>query len=150
MTTALHLAQPEDLERLTGLVAAFHAEREIVQDAATRAAALGPLLQGSPYGVAYLLGPRRAPVGYVIVTFGWSVAFGGMDAFIDELYIRPGVRGRGMAREVLRTLPKALENAGISAFHLEVDRSDDALQKLYTRAGFALRDRAVLMSRRVT
>ena len=75
--TALTLARPDDLERLTPLVAAFHDEAGIVQDDATRRAALTPLLAGSPHGVAYLIGPARAPIGYVILSFGWSMEFAG-------------------------------------------------------------------------
>ena len=149
MSTALHLAGPNDLTALNRLVTAFHAEMGIVQDDATRTAALQPLLEGSPYGVAYLLGPARAPIGYVIVTFGWSVEFGGLDAFIDEIYIRPAIRGRGVGSDVLIALPKALADAGIRAFHLEVDREDAAAQRLYSRTGFAARDRFMLMTRRM-
>ena len=149
MSTALHLAGPDDLEPLARLVGAFHAEMGIELDEVTRQAALQPLLDGSPYGAAYLVGPRRAPIGYAIVTFGWSVEFGGLDAFIDEIFIRPSVRGRGMGGDVLSALPKALADAGVVAFHLEVDRNDARAQKLYARAGFQPRDRFMLMSRRL-
>lgn len=149
MSAALHLAGPGDLDRLSGLVERFHDEQGITQDDDVRRAALAPLLEGSPYGAAYLIGPARAPAGYVIVTFGWSVEFGGMDAMIDEIYLRPAVRGRGMASEALTALPRALAEAGIKALHLEVDRKDERVIRLYRRAGFASRDRYMLMSRRL-
>jgi ribosomal protein S18 acetylase RimI-like enzyme len=95
----------------------------------------------------YLVGLSRAPVGYVVITFGWSVEFGGLDAFVDELYIRPAVRGRGMASDVLVALPNALAEAGVKAMHLEADRRDEKLVALYQRAGFRTRDRYVLMTR---
>ena len=112
-----------------------------------RAAGLQPLLDGIPHGAAYLIGPARAPIGYVVVTFGWSIEFGGMDGFIDELYIRPGVRGRGIATEVLLALPRALGDAGVKALHLEVDAGNDVAQRLYGRAGFRLREGYHLMTR---
>lgn len=149
MSAALRLARPEDLDRLMGLVAAFHAEMGIEQDADQRREALIPLLQGIPHGCIYLIGPSRAPLGYIILTFGWSVEFGGMDGFVDEIYIRPAIRGRGIATEVLLDLPKALAGAGLTALHLEVDRTDEAAHKLYLRTGFKLRDRYALMSKRL-
>ncbi|MEO9780313.1 MAG: GNAT family N-acetyltransferase [Sedimentitalea sp.] len=149
MSAALHLAKPDDLNRLTSLVAAFHAEQGIEQSDAARQAGLAPLLDGIPHGAAYLIGPARAPIGYVIVTFGWSVEFGGMDAFIDELYLRRAVRRRGIATEVLISLPKALGDAGVKGLHLEVDREDEAAQRLYARAGFRARERYMLMSRKL-
>jgi ribosomal protein S18 acetylase RimI-like enzyme len=147
VSASLHLAGPADLDRLIPLVAAFHSEMDIVQDDTTRRAALHPLLEGSPHGAAYLIGPGRAPIGYVVITFGWSVEFGGLDGFVDEIFIRPTVRGRGIASEVLLALPRALAGAGLRALHLEVDRDDTAAQRLYAKTGFAARPRYMLMTR---
>lgn len=147
MSAALRLARPEDLDRLMALVTAFHVEARIEQDADKTRNALVPLLEGIPHGCVYLIGPGRAPLGYIILTFGWSVEFGGMDGFVDEIYIRPAVRGRGIATEVLLDLPKALAGAGLTALHLEVDRTNEAAQKLYLRTGFRPRDKYMLMSK---
>lgn len=149
MSTALHLARPDNLEKLLPMVAAFHAEEGIEQDDATRREALTPLLEGSPFGAIYVIGPNRAPIGYIVITFGWSIEFGGMDAFVDEFYIRPAVRGRGMGSDVLATLPRALAEAGVRAFHLEVDREKATAKRLYQRAGFVPRDRYMLMTRKI-
>jgi len=146
--TALSLAGPEDLDRLMRLVADFHVEQEIALSDEARRAALVPLLEGSPHGVIYLMGPARAPIGYVAVSFGWSIRFGGMDGVIDEIYIRPGVRGRGIGSEVLLALPNALAKAGLKALHLEVARDNPRARKLYGKLGFAARDGHGLMSRR--
>lgn len=150
MSAALHLAGPEDLDRVLPLVARFHTEQGLELDDEGRRAGVEPLLQGIPHGALYLIGLVRAPIGYVVVTFGWSIEFGGMDAFIDELFIRPKVRGRGIASEVLSTLPAALARAGVKAMHLEVDKENAAARRLYVRAGFAARERYTLMSRHLS
>ncbi|WP_299206944.1 GNAT family N-acetyltransferase [uncultured Tateyamaria sp.] len=147
MSAALTLATPEHFARLDALVAAFHAEEGITLSDDARAAGLQPLLDGIPHGAAYLIGPPRAPIGYVVVTFGWSIEFGGMDGFVDEIFIRPGVRGRGIATEVLLALPRALGGAGVKALHLEVASDNITAQRLYARAGFRLRDGYHLMTR---
>ncbi|MGJ8618384.1 MAG: GNAT family N-acetyltransferase, partial [Sulfitobacter sp.] len=115
MSAALTLAKPEHLDRLIALVTAFHAEEGIEMKDEARGAGVAPLLDGIPHGAAYLIGPPRAPIGYIVITFGWSVEFGGLDAIIDELYIRPGVRGRGIASEALIALPRALAGGGLRA-----------------------------------
>lgn len=148
MSAALHLAQPEDLPRLQSLVAAFHAHVGIAQTDEVRAKALLPLLEGSPHGAAYLVGPRQGPVGYIIVSFGYSVEMGGIDSFIDEFYIRENVRGRGMGGEVLRALMPALADHGVVALHLEVGRDNLDAARLYTRLGFEARDTYHLMTHR--
>lgn len=147
MSAALTLATTDHLDRLLALVTAYHAEEGIQLTEADRVAAITPLLEGSPHGAAYLIGPPRAPIGYIVVSFGWALAFGGMDGFVDELYVRPGVRGRGVAGEVLNALPRALSGAGLKALHLEVSSDNAAAQKLYQRAGFKLRDGYHLMTR---
>ena len=129
MSTRLHLAGPDDIERLMPLTAAFCAETGLETDDDRRRAAVLPLLEGSPHGAVYLIGPQKAPVGYIILSFGWSLEFGGMDGFVDELYIRPAVRGRGMATDVLYSLPRALRDAGLKALHLEVKREDKSAQR---------------------
>ncbi|MDU8945668.1 GNAT family N-acetyltransferase [Ovoidimarina sediminis] len=147
MSAALHLAGPEDLGALLPMVTACHDYEDIESDDARREAALAPLLEGSPLGCVYLVGPRRAPVGYIVITFGWSVEFGGMEGFIDEFFIRENVRGRGMGSEVLLKLIPQLESAGLMALHLEASQDRPRLQKLYARAGFRLRDGYALMTR---
>ncbi|MEL6888720.1 MAG: GNAT family N-acetyltransferase [Pseudomonadota bacterium] len=149
MSAALTLATSEHFERLDTLVAAFHAEEGITLSDEARHAGLQPLLDGIPHGAAYLIGPPRAPIGYVIVTFGWSVEFAGMDGFVDEIFVRPGVRGRGVAGEVLLSLPRALAAAGVKALHLEVAEDNEAAQRLYARCGFGLRRGYHLMTRKL-
>ncbi|MEE4118870.1 MAG: GNAT family N-acetyltransferase [Paracoccaceae bacterium] len=148
MSARLHLCGAEALGRLDPMVAAFHDETAVESDAAHRRAGLMPLLEGSPYGAVYLIGPERAPVGYLIVTFSWSLEFGGMDATLDEIWIRPAVRGRGMAREALEALIGALRPAGVAAISLEVERGGPA-EQLYAGLGFEGRWRLMLMSRRL-
>lgn len=144
---SLHLASEEDTDKLLPLVAAFHGEMDFDTDADHRAGAIAPLLSGSPHGAVWLIGPRRAPVGYIVLTFGWSVEFGGLDAIVDELYIRPAIRGRGMGLDALDGIAKAIKPAGVRALHLEVDRDDDRAQRFYGRAHFSARDRYLFMSR---
>lgn len=145
--SALRLATMDDLDRLTTLVAGFHASEGIVQDDDTRRGALVPLLEGSPHGAIWMIGPRSAPVGYIAVSFGWSIEFGGLDAFLDEFYVRERVRGRGMGSEAMMALTRALSGQGITAMHLEVDTDNTRARTLYERIGFSSRDRYHLMSR---
>lgn len=147
MSAALHLAKPDDLQRLASLVTAFHEEAGTPLEAAHIDAALAPLLEGSPHGAAYLVGPTNGPIGYVIVTFGWSVEFGGMDGWIDEIYFRPSIRGRGMGAEVISKLAAMLRSVGMKALHLEVDPENARALRLYKRCHFRARAGYQMMTR---
>lgn len=145
--SALHLAKPADLERLTALVKGCDEETGLTRDEEQRQAALVPLLEGVPHGAIYLIGPARAPMGYVVVSFGWSLELGGMDGRIDQIYLRRAVRRRGIATEVLTTLPTALANAGVKALHLQVAKDNEAAMHLAARVRFTPRDDFAFMSR---
>jgi len=146
MTAALHLASETDLDRLLPMVAAYHAFEGITRSDDHRRDALIPLLQGSPLGAVWLIGPKRAPVGYIAVSFGWSLELGGMDGFIDEFFIRETVRGRGMGSEVLSSLIPQLAEVGLKALHLEVGTDNERATSLYKRYGFRVRDGYRLMT----
>jgi len=146
--TSLHLARVEDADRLLAMVAACHREMGFGTAPEAQAEGLVPLLEGSPHGAVYLIGPARSPIGYIVICFGWSVEFGGLDGFVDEIWIRPGVRGRGIGGEVLTALPKALAGAGLKALHLEVRRDDAGAQRLYRRQKFEARENYMLMTRK--
>jgi len=147
--TAMRLANANDLDRLMPMVEAFHREMGIASDPMDREEALKPLLEGSPFGMIYLVGLDRAPMGYAILTLSWAVEFGGMDAFLDEFWVRPAVRGRGIGTDILTRLPAALGAHGIKAIHLEVDRADAATRRMYNRAQFEDRERYMLMTRKL-
>lgn len=144
---ALHLAGPDDLERLVAMVRAFHVEMRYDSNEDHVRGALEPILHGAPHGAIWLIGPRKAPVGYVMISFGWSLEFGGLDAMVDELYVRPAVRRRGMGGEALQQLSIGLRDSGVMALHLEADRSDERLQQFYRRNRFKMREGYALMSR---
>lgn len=146
MSAALHLAGADDIDRLLPLIAAYHAIENITQTEETRLAATMPLLHGSPHGAIWLIGPRRAPVGYIAICFGWSIEMGGLDGFVDEFFIRKSVRGRGMGGEILNALTRHLAETGLKALHLEVARENIRARKFYEKQRFIARDRYSLMT----
>jgi len=139
MTQILHLATPEDASKLEPMIAAYHALEGINSDEDHRHAAIAPLLEGSPHGAIWLIGPKMSPVGYIAVSFGWSIEVGGLGGFIDELWVREKVRGRGMGSEAVLTLIKSLKGAGLMALHLEISPENTRAETLYGRLGFTRR-----------
>ena len=143
MSSRIHLAGPEHLEKIEKMVSEYHHMEGIESDEAHRKDALTPLLEGSEHGAIWLIGPQMSPVGYVAVSFGWSIELGGLDGFIDEIWLREAVRGRGMGGEALSELVKALDQAGVKALHLEVSPESGAA-RLYKRLGFKERPHSLM------
>ena len=157
MLAPVRLATSADLPLLCQLHAEFYREEGYPFDAEAAAAALAQLLGEPSLGRLWLIlagtagtaGARRPPepVGYAAVTFGFSLEFQGRDAFIDDLFIRPAFRGRGLGSRVLAAIEPMCRELGVRALHLEVERENGRGQALYRRHGFRDNERQLLSKR---
>jgi len=147
--SVLALAGPDDLDALLPMLERFSASQGLDFDAAVARRALGELLARPELGCVYRIVEAGATVGYGALTFGWSLEWGGRDAFVDEIYLEAPQRGRGLGRAALRALMDEARAHGVRALHLEVDADNAPAQALYRSAGFAGSERR-LLSRRLS
>lgn len=136
MTTAIHLAGQDHAALVLALMQRSHEERALPHDDAHRENVIAPLLDGSPLGAVWLIGPARAPLGYVLISFGWSVDLGGMIGWVEDIYIRPSVRKRGIGTEVLHAVAVTLHRADLRALHVRIPGGNDAMARFCAKAGF--------------
>ena len=87
------------------------------------------------FGRVWILSEANKPVGYIVLTLGFSFEFHGHDAFIDELYVDAAYRRRGFGRQAISFLEEQAREMGVNAIHLEVDRGNDPGLELYRCAG---------------
>ncbi len=78
------------------------------------------LLETPVFGNIWLLKLAEEAVGYMVLTFGFSLEFGGRDALLDELFIAEHHRGSGLGKQALLFAFDHCKKAGIRALHLEV------------------------------
>jgi diamine N-acetyltransferase len=141
---ALRPATPADVEPLLGLVGAFHAEDGYpFREEETRINLLR-LLGDPQLGRLWVVEDAGALMGYLVLAFGFSLEFRGRDAFIDELYLVPSHRGRGLGKQALALAEAACKEIGVRALHLEVERGNDEALGLYRKAGFVDHDRYLM------
>lgn len=118
-------------------------------DPAAVRAALLELLVAPPLGRVWLACNTETPIGYAVLTFGFSLESHGRDALLDELYIAAGYRGRGIGTQVIELVEAEARKAGAKKLYLEVERPNKRAQKLYQRLGFGDQGR-FLMSKQLT
>ena len=140
-------ASTADLDALLPLVREFYAGERLPHDERVLRRALGELWAEPMHGGIWLA-RQGQPVGYGILCCGFSLEYGGRDAFVDELYVRPGFRDRGIGNRLLDAMEEECRRRGIAALHLEVDHGNPAGRRLYVRRGFVDHDR-LLMTKRV-
>jgi ribosomal protein S18 acetylase RimI-like enzyme len=135
-----------DAEPLLRLAREFHAEDGHPLDAAG-AAALLQIIAGEPLARAWLLRRDGAAVGYVVITLGYSVEYGGRDGFIDDFYLATEARGEGLAAKFLDFALAQAALLGIGTLHLEAEVDNARATQLYRRAGFEETGRRLMRRR---
>lgn len=102
--------------------------------------ALNHLIENENLGRLWIISFNAENVGYIAITFGFSLEFGGKDAFIDEFFILEDFRGKGIGRKVLGLVKTILKDLNASALYLEVDRENVTAQKYFHALGFKSRE----------
>jgi ribosomal protein S18 acetylase RimI-like enzyme len=74
--------------------------------------------------------------GFFILTLGYAVENGGIDGFIDDIYLLPSLRGRGLGRSAVTLAIEAAKEVGIRVLLLEVEAQNDRAYSLYRKMGF--------------
>lgn len=146
MDVQLHHAETHQLAEISPLVAAYHACEQIPSSAAARESAIAQLLGDRRLGWLWLVAVNDKTAGYIALCRGFSIEFNGFDAFIDEFFLLPEFRGRGVGKIVLAEIKRLAATLGINTLHLEVARDNQTARNLYASAGFQARDKYLLMS----
>ena len=125
-------ATPADLPSLLAMQREFYAHERYPFDEGVAAAAMRALLEDASLGRMMI----ADEAGYFVVTFGYSLEFGGRDAFVDELYVLPAARGRGLGTQALALAEEVCREASVRALHLEVEFENPEAKRLYARSGY--------------
>lgn len=75
-------------------------------------------------------------VGVVLAIEFWSVKFPGRSLWIEELYVTPDFRRRGIGRELVERLVVWAHAEGFAGVELEAYRMNTAASVLYRSLGF--------------
>jgi ribosomal protein S18 acetylase RimI-like enzyme len=143
MDVVLAPVGPGDRAALEPMVRAYYAEDSLAFDEERQGAALAALLAGDPLCLAWLVQVADATVGYVVVTLGFSLESGGRDGVIDELFLAPSMRGRGIGAKVLALTEQEARARDLKRLYLEVGHGNPA-RGLYRRAGFVDHERHLM------
>jgi ribosomal protein S18 acetylase RimI-like enzyme len=140
-------AREDDLSGVLAQMRRYYAADGYPFDEAPARRAASGLIADRSLGRLWVVEEDGAVVGYLVLTFGYSLECGGRDAFVDEVVVDEAFRGRGHGTELLRLAEAECRAEGVRAVHLEVERGKEATIGLYRRLGFEDRDRLLLTRR---
>jgi len=142
-TLKIQKAGPEDSAQILALAQSFHRE-DGHPLSPTGPEAIEALLQGSPLGALYLVKDADELVGYFALCYTMSLEFGGLIVILDDLYLLPEVRGRGLGTAVLAEVEQEAVRLGAVQIFLEVEKANERAFALYERHGYRQRHRRMM------
>jgi GNAT superfamily N-acetyltransferase len=140
----VRIARTEDVPVLVALMAEFYEEAgySLPRDAAS--GAFTSLLGEPSRGRIWLVEVEAEAVGYIVLTLGFSMEYGGLRGFVDDFFVRPSVRGRGFGGAALETVKETCRDFGVRALLVETGPEDHPARGVYARAGFKESGRMLL------
>ena len=136
MIPRIRPAAAPDVPTLVALMTAFYAEADFPLPAAPAARAFQALLADPRLGGAWLAEVDGEAVGHAVLTVSFSMEYGGLRGFVDDFYVRPAARARGVGLALLGAVRSACAARGVRALHVEVGPENATARRLYARAGY--------------
>lgn len=82
----------------------------------------------------------EGPDGLAQFRFRRSLWSGALDCYLEELYVVPGRRGRGIGRSLLEATLQTAREGGATHIDLNTGETDTAARALYESTGFTNRE----------
>jgi GNAT superfamily N-acetyltransferase len=138
------LATREDIPALATLMIESYVEASFTLSHEAAARAFTTFLADSRLGHIWVLGPEGAEEGYVVMTVSFSMEYGGLRGFVDDFFVRPRARNKGLGAAALDALKHACPELGIRVLLVETGPEGHPARRLYERAGFVENGRVFL------
>lgn len=130
------LAGPADRDAVIALLGAQLAEHAIELPLVDLAHAVDGVIADPARGVLFVACVEDRAVGVAYLAFTWTLEHGGPVGWLEELYVEPPHRERGIGTMLLDAVCARARAEGCGAVDLEVDEAHARAAHLYMRRGF--------------
>jgi len=130
----VRVAEAQEAEVVAALLHDFNTEFDTPSPGVTVLAARLRALLGGASTIALLAGEPAS--GVALVTLRPNVWYAGPVALLDELYVRPELRGRGTGTALLGLACDVVRERDARLFEVNVDEGDAGARRFYERHGF--------------
>lgn len=93
------------------------------------------LMRSDVYAEGYMIEYEGKKAGFALLAKTFSQEAGGLVIWLEELYIRPEYRSKGLGSEFFEYLEKNADSR-IKRIRLEVEKENTRVVKLYEKLGF--------------
>ena len=140
----LSMAHRKDLDTIMPLVEQFYRHFGYPYQEARKRAVLTELMRRRSLARTFLIQQAGETLGYVLLMFTFSLEFDGPVAFIDELFVKPACRQKGVGSKVLAEVERLCASMGMRAIRLETEEGNPRATALYARSGYHAHDRRIM------
>jgi ribosomal protein S18 acetylase RimI-like enzyme len=138
--TSIRRATPDDAPTVARLLHDFNTEYDDFTPGVEVLTRNAREMLASGEMVVLLAGDE--PVALAELRFRKSVWTASLDAYLEELYVVPGLRGQGIGRALLREAMEVARAEGAAHMDLGTSEADEAARALYESEGFTNREGA--------
>ena len=147
VTANVRSAAKNDIPVLVELMREFYIESKYNLDGDWAVGSFSELLQSTERGAAWISFLGSDPAGYVVLTTRHSMEFGGVDGFVDDLFVRPAFRRHGVGTSLLTELFRECSKRRVLAVHIELGSDNAPGQALCRRFGLSNNGRQLFTAR---
>jgi ribosomal protein S18 acetylase RimI-like enzyme len=141
---AIRIASSADVPALVGLMREFYAESGFELAPAAAARTFERLIEAPALGQVWLMESGGEAAGYVVLTVSFSMEYGNLRGYVDDLFVRAACRRRGLGSLALEEVQRGCDRRGVRALLVETGPDNEVAQRVYRRAGFAESGRQLL------
>lgn len=128
-------AHRDDIPVLLAMMSDFYSESGYLLAPELAGSAFAALLSDERMGYVWLIEDESKDVGYIVLTLRFGMEYGGLMACLDDLYVVPQSRNRGLSTAALLEVRDFCKSIGIRAITVEVGFNNVAAQSVYRRLG---------------
>lgn len=144
MKIVVREARIEDVAALVDMMRRAHADGGFALDVELAQAAFSALLSDRSRGVAWIGLRDSKPEGYIVVTFKLSMESGGIDAFIEDIFVERTARRTGVGTALVSSALAECRRTRVFALHVETGADNESTKAFYSKCGLKNRDRTIL------
>jgi len=143
-TAAFKPFEMQDADTVVGMMRDFYAIDNYPMDVAVSKGLYLEFIENDSLGKGWTISVDGEIAGYAILTFVFSFEYKGRIAFLDELYLSPATRGKGIGKQAVSFLTEQAKLHSVKIIYLEVEGHNTLAQKLYLSAGYELHNRGLM------
>jgi GNAT superfamily N-acetyltransferase len=132
----MRVARLSDLTTLATMMIEFYAEASfpLGHEAAQRS--FEQLIRAPERGCVWVLECDGAAAGFIVLTVVYAMEYGGLRGFVDDFFVRPAFRNRGVGAAALATVKAHCIATAVRAVYVQAGSDNAIALRVYKRAGF--------------